>query len=75
MSGKVVGHAAHDCVRDSLPGWPSGRYKYREGDYVRCECGQVWLVIDEVFCHYRRVSRRRLRKLVKAGMIQEGGEE
>lgn len=57
-----VGRLPHDCVRDELPSWPSGRYAYNDGDLVRCSCGRYWRVTSGLWCHYRRISARRARK-------------
>ena len=66
MSDNVIGRTAHSCRRDFLPEFLGGWRPFSDGEIVRCdECGQAWLVVDARFCRYRKLSERKVRKLLR----------
>ena len=63
MSEKI-GRDSHVCRRDELPRFmDSSRWdKYDDGDIVRCSCGRVYYVEHGVFCYYKQLRGRRLKR-------------
>lgn len=72
-----IGRAPHYCPRDESPTFMEYRSweKYTTGDYVRCSCGRVWYVDNGEFCRYREVKGRRLRRLIRDGIVAATGED
>lgn len=54
--------ARHDCLRDELPRVLDYSSELSDGEIVRLACGRYWLVVDAMFCEYKRLRGRKLRR-------------